>query len=185
MSNLPVERQRNGLRYWIHRDLGVSVGFERLNRIVRAIERHPQESGGLVWPPVELRFYRGRLYLVRPFRVPAERQSWGFEDDLVLGERMVLRRRRTTGRGLKAEVVERGVTVGFRRGGERCRLPGRRHRHTLKNILQDAGIPPWQRSRIPLIYLNGEIAAVAGVTCCDPYAAGPEDAGIEIEVLYG
>ena len=38
-----------------------------------------------------------------------------------------------------------------RRGGERIVLPGRRHSHALKHVLQDLGMPPWIRARMPLL----------------------------------
>lgn len=55
------------------------------------------------------------------------------------------------------------ITVRFRRGGEKISLPGRKGRHTLKNLYQEAGIPPWERPLIPLVYLDGCLAAVAGL----------------------
>jgi tRNA(Ile)-lysidine synthase len=38
-----------------------------------------------------------------------------------------------------------------RLGGERITLPGRGHGHALKHVLQDAGVPPWRRARLPLL----------------------------------
>ena len=61
---------------------------------------------------------------------------------------------------LREQWVAAKVEVGFRRGGEKIRLPGRQGRHSLKNLFQEAGIPPWERDVIPLIYLNGTLAAV-------------------------
>jgi tRNA(Ile)-lysidine synthase len=52
------------------------------------------------------------------------------------------------------------VEVRFRRGGEKIRLPGRQGHHSLKNLFQEAGIPPWERDVIPLIYLNDRLASV-------------------------
>jgi len=52
------------------------------------------------------------------------------------------------------------VEVRFRRGGEKIRLPGREGHHSLKNLFQEAGIPPWERDAMPLIYLNDTLAAV-------------------------
>ncbi|MGZ4992051.1 MAG: tRNA lysidine(34) synthetase TilS, partial [Methylobacter sp.] len=52
------------------------------------------------------------------------------------------------------------VEVRFRRGGEKIRLPGREGHHSLKNLFQEAGIPPWERDAMPLIYLNDRLAAV-------------------------
>lgn len=61
-------------------------------------------------------------------------------------------------------------TVRFRRGGERCRPSGRAHSQRLKKLLQESNIPPWRRDRLPLIYLEGELAAVADVFICADYA---------------
>ena len=52
------------------------------------------------------------------------------------------------------------VTVTARTGGEKIRLPGRIGRHALKKLFQEAGIPPWEREVIPLIYLDDKLAAV-------------------------
>lgn len=52
------------------------------------------------------------------------------------------------------------ITVKFRSGGESIRLPGREGRHTLKNLFQEAGIPPWERHKIPLIFINDRLAAI-------------------------
>lgn len=43
------------------------------------------------------------------------------------------------------------LSVHARQGGERLRLPGRDHHTTLKHALQDLGIPPWERRRLPLL----------------------------------
>lgn len=41
--------------------------------------------------------------------------------------------------------------VHARRGGERIRLPGRAHSHTLRHVLQALAIPPWVRAQLPLL----------------------------------
>jgi len=38
-----------------------------------------------------------------------------------------------------------------RHGGERITLPERSHSHALKHVLQDLGVPPWERERLPLL----------------------------------
>lgn len=47
-----------------------------------------------------------------------------------------------------------------RSGGEKIRLPGRKDHHALKKLFQEAGIPPWERETIPLVYLDDKLAAV-------------------------
>ena len=53
------------------------------------------------------------------------------------------------------------VTIRYRQGGEKISLVGRKGQHTLKNLFQEAAIPPWERDLIPLLYLGDELVAVA------------------------
>jgi tRNA(Ile)-lysidine synthase len=52
--------------------------------------------------------------------------------------------------------------VTARRGGERITLPGRTHSHSLKHVLQDLGVPPWQRERLPLLSTDDNELLAAG-----------------------
>ena len=58
------------------------------------------------------------------------------------------------------------LAVRSRRGGERCQPLGRAHSQRLKKLLQEAGVPPWWRDRLPLLYLQDELVAVADLWLC-------------------
>lgn len=61
------------------------------------------------------------------------------------------------------------LRVSARQGGERIALPGRAHSHTLKNLLQELGVPPWEREALPLLSDGaGGLVAVADLA----YSAG-------------
>jgi tRNA(Ile)-lysidine synthase len=72
--------------------------------------------------------------------------------------------------------------VASRRGGERITLPGRTHSHALKNVLQEFGVPPWQRRRLPLVFAaDGELLAVGDLLrSARAQAAG---CGFRLEIL--
>ena len=92
-----------------------------------------------------LRVYRGR--------VSVEKRPGG-----------ELRLRPARGRGIDAARLERSrVTLRARAGGERLQLDARRPRRTLKNLFQEAGIPPWRRERLPLLYCGDELVWVPGL----------------------
>jgi tRNA(Ile)-lysidine synthase len=55
------------------------------------------------------------------------------------------------------------VSVRLRVGGERIRLAHDRPRRALKSVLRDAGMPPWQRETLPLVFCGDALAAVPGV----------------------
>lgn len=50
-----------------------------------------------------------------------------------------------------ATAFDTPLRVHARQGGERLQLPGRTHHTTLKHALQDLGVPPWERARLPLL----------------------------------
>ncbi|MEQ8659754.1 MAG: tRNA lysidine(34) synthetase TilS, partial [Gammaproteobacteria bacterium] len=138
------------------------------------------------WGGHAVRRYRGELY-VTPARLPAAPPAplaWTLDAPLVLAAGTLSTR---TGRShaldparLRAGVV----TVRFRAGGERCRPHGSAHRQALKQLFQAWGVPPWERALTPLLFVDGELAAVAGHCVCAGYAAGdggPDGAaGVEL-----
>ncbi|WP_263264069.1 tRNA lysidine(34) synthetase TilS [Pseudomonas sp. RIT-PI-S] len=54
------------------------------------------------------------------------------------------------------------VEVRYRQGGERLVLPGRGSRD-LKRLLNEAGVPPFVRARLPLLVVEGHLVAVANL----------------------
>jgi tRNA(Ile)-lysidine synthase len=50
-----------------------------------------------------------------------------------------------------------------RAGGERLQPHGDRPRRSLKNLFQEARIPPWQRERLPLLFCEGDLVWAAGI----------------------
>ena len=65
----------------------------------------------------------------------------------------------------------------WRSGGERCQPHGRGHSQALKQLLQERGVPPWVRERLPLLYDGDSLAAVADLWVCEGHhASAPEAA---------
>lgn len=68
------------------------------------------------------------------------------------------------------------VTVSSRQGGEKIKLPGRKNHHDLKKLYQEAQIPPWERDVRPLVFLNEQLAAIAGLWVAEwAWSEGPDD----------
>jgi tRNA(Ile)-lysidine synthetase-like protein len=60
------------------------------------------------------------------------------------------------------------LRVRFRRGGESLRLNEGGYRRDLRDLFQEAGIPPWQRSRLPMVFsADDELLAVADLWTSD------------------
>ncbi len=185
LQALAPERRRNALRHWLHVRCGTLPSTAVLSRILHDIPAsRPDASPCVRWGGVEVRRYRNRLYLLRqaPACAPDRRVAWSLTGSLELPDAGgILRASRTTGQGLRATAVTGPVEVAFRQGGERCRPAGRPQHHSLKKLFQERGVPPWERPRIPLIYVGDELAAVAGLWVCEPFSAAPGEPGFAIE----
>jgi len=51
-------------------------------------------------------------------------------------------------------------SIRYRAEGQRIRLPGKKHSQSLKKVLQDANIPPWERSSLKMYYIKDELRAM-------------------------
>ena len=81
-----------------------------------------------------------------------------------------------------ADRFEEIVSVHPRRGGERIVLPGRKHSHALKHVLQDLGVPPWERARMPLLSAaDGKLLAAADRAYCARFDRWLRDRGACIQ----
>jgi tRNA(Ile)-lysidine synthase len=163
LAQLAPARARNLLRYYLRRAgwqvPGASALEEGLRQLLYARE---DTAPRLVFPGGELRRYRGCIYPV-PGDCASNGETslnWDGRERLELLRGGLLSFTQQDDGGLDPAILERPLTVRYRRGGERLRRPGQRHRQSLKKLLQAAGIPPWMRSRIPLLFSDDELLAV-------------------------
>ena len=70
------------------------------------------------------------------------------------------------------------VKVGCRVDGERLQPDARRPRRTLKNLFQEAGVPPWRRERLPMLYKGADLVWVPGLGVDARFSATAGEAGL-------
>jgi len=51
-------------------------------------------------------------------------------------------------------------SIRYRTEGQRIKLPGKKHSQSLKKVLQEAGIPPWERNSLRMYYIKDELRAM-------------------------
>ena len=78
---------------------------------------------------------------------------------------------------------EARVSVGFRQGGERCKPAGRGASTSLKKLFQEYQLEPWLRAHIPLIYIDGELAAVGDLWVCEGFNTTPDQPAYHLDWL--
>lgn len=169
LKRLDPARARNVLRYFLRRNDVLMPQADRLDEVLRQVLKARQDARVCVEAGngIELRRFRDALYVVRALP-PLDRTfelAWNGRGNLVLpqlGGSLRLARRK--GGGISAQKLRAGqLAVRVRRGSEALRLSADGPRRTVRNLLQEAAMPPWIRERLPFLYIDGELAAVAGL----------------------
>ncbi|MCG6899233.1 MAG: tRNA lysidine(34) synthetase TilS [Gammaproteobacteria bacterium] len=183
---LPQERQRNVLRAWLKQRSASLPSTAVLARIVNDVLHSRADASPCVrWDRYEVRRYRDEVFCLQqtPRRNTTRVLDWSLSGPLILPDKGgVLTAVAVSGAGIRRSDAMAGtLSVRWRKGGECCRPAGRGHLHSLKKMFQEQGIPPWERNRIPLIYIEDRLAMVPGFQVCEPFQAGPADPGVLIE----
>jgi len=182
LRRLPAARARNLLRYFLAGHGLTMPGAVRLEEALRQALDAKQDARVLVeLGDFTLRRHAGNLHLVRSGSAPPAHyeKHWRGEKAIALRELGgVLSLAPARGSGISlARLGARPVTIRVRQGGERLQPDCRRPRRSLKNLLQEARLPPWQRERLPLLYCGEHLVWVAGIGVdCRYQAAGVEPA---------
>lgn len=126
----------------------------------------------------QLRLHRGAVMVVhdaRPAR-PVTR-LWQGEAELDLPELGgTLLMARGHGGGISTARLGAGpVTVRARAGGERLRPQAHGATRTVKNLMQEARMPVWERDRVPFIYCGEELVCVPGLAIASAYRAAARE----------
>lgn len=156
LLSLPAERRARVLRLWVA-ECGLPAlpahGVEQIEAVL--LRARPDAQARFDWQHASIRAWRDRLHAgVRRAPLPSDWWvPWSGDAPLAL----------PGGGTLQLDGIARfasPVRVCARRGGERIALAGRTHSHALKHVLQEHGIAPWVRERMPLLCdTQGEVVA--------------------------
>ena len=152
---MPIERRARVLRRWIA-GLGLpALPGHAIERVEALLLADGDAGTCFEWAGARIERWRTVLHAQR-IREPLPRDwsgIWTGATPLILptGDTLSL---------LGAASFDKPMRVHARQGGERILLPQRAHSHALKHVLQEQGMPPWHRERLPLVSAaDGELLA--------------------------
>ena len=136
-------------------------------KLLEMLKQLGSTSAAIRHDGVVFRRYREKIILVREKEKSAafKQRAWNGEARLALpalgGE---LRFRRVSRQGIDRSLLQKqAFHVRLRSGGERLRPEAQGPSRTLKNLFQEAGVPPWERERLPLLYCGTRLVWVPGL----------------------
>ena len=175
LAALSEPRLNNALRHAVReQELPVPNAIQ-LAELRRALVAREDSEVVVCWPGAEARIYRHKLYLLSPAetgRSKTGRIDAGSAFALANGELHLVA---AEAYGIPDRWARDGLEVAFRAGGERFRPEGSQHHKRLKNWFQEAGIVPWMRGSVPLLFHGDELVAVADICLADSLPQGPGD----------
>lgn len=177
-SGMSEARARNLLRHVLKWE-GLSMpDSARLHEAVRQVyHAAPDRQVRVDLGERVLHRYRGEVWLRLP-DVPLLPVEWRGEARLAWGLGSI-RLLAATGSGLARDRLEgKGVTVRPRRGGERLQPDARRPRRELKKLLQEHGVPPWERETMPLLWCGDSLVWAPGIGIDCAWQCGAGEAGL-------
>jgi tRNA(Ile)-lysidine synthase len=156
LRQLTPARQRNALRHWLAPltalpDTRHWQGWDNL--------RDASTDAHATWQLADGRLQRGdgRLWWLsgawlRPISAPC---AWAEPASaLVLPDNGQVR--------VSGPVSTGPLHIAYRQGGETLQIPGR-GRRDLKRLLNESGVPAFARARLPLLFMDGQLHAVANL----------------------
>jgi tRNA(Ile)-lysidine synthase len=155
----------NVLRYWL-KVAGLTMpSHERLQAWWLDLQQ-VRSDAKLEWlhDDCSIRLWRGQLQISASAQPEENEQGeWTFASIPA----------KSTQGGLPAAWIAKAKKVGAiefreRSGAERLQVTASGPRKTLKNLYQENAVPPWQR-QAPLLYIDGELIAVAGAGVSYPH----------------
>ena len=192
VAALEPARRRNAIAAWLRARGVAAPAARRIEQIAReVVAAGPEAQPCVRLGDVEVRRYRGGVRLVPRdcSAVPETALRWTIPETLTFGHGCLAWVCCRDG-GLDDAIRSAEIAVRFR-GGEAPRahrhsipdkdghgqaegverMPGRAR--SLRKRFQQLGIPPWERGRIPLVYVDGTLAAIGSEWLNPRLAAAP------------
>lgn len=177
LNELPKERRYSTIRLWVRQSSYRMPRLQDLKEVCSSLLEAREDSAGVVNArDYEFRRHRDRLYLLakRPEIAPYSMEWPAPYNDIFIEQAGQLLTKKAC---LKQGIVlpdEGSVTVSSRQGGELIRLGEPAFHKSVKKVLQEAAVPPWQRDTIPLIYINNRLAAVWNIAVAADFSTVTE-----------
>ena len=184
---LSIERQANVLRHWLAMESMPVPSSDTLHEWLRQLTSTNATQAillGFAKDGPNVRVYRDQLLIERPTGDWPEAQ-WKGESRVMLGESAghvtFSDAAQHDAASLRTPAPQETWRIRRRLPGDRVKLSEASGHVSLKNVMQNAGIPPWLRDVWPLLICDNQIVAIAGVVTANGYKVRPGERGLACE----
>ncbi len=191
LANLSVSRINNCLRWWLSLNNLQMPSAAQLQQVVQQLFDAKADSAIKIKlaqkadaaEKLTLRRYQHFAYIVKDI-APYEPINllWQNEETLVLPDNSSLFFNKKMGEGLSLRMVNNAeLRIKNREGGERFLPELGRPSRDLKVMLQTHAMPPWQRNRLPLIFLDEKLVLIPNIAVDASLKASTNELGLCVD----
>lgn len=183
IKKISIARQKNLIFKWLKEVDFKTPASKNMNKIISdVIDSTAEKSPCVNWQDVEVRRYKDVLYTAKAMAkhdVLTEYQ-WKPEKALsLLGEELIANSAQGLGIS-KTKTQGANFIVRYRSGGETIRPENTSQTKTVKQLFQEKSVLPWMRDRIPLVFIDGELAVIPGICIDERYSATVDEPSWDI-----
>lgn len=187
LAHLSIARINNALRWWLKQHDCDMPTASQLTQIRKQLFEAKLDANIKIKLSASLilRRFQGSAFIVDNKNTTSLSISpnlfsliWKGEKVVTLPDQSRLMFSKEIGTGIAMRHIEKlHLFIRYRQGGERLKSEENRPRRSLKNLFQSSNIPPWQRERLPLLFLNDELVAIPDVAIAEKYVANADELG--------
>ena len=138
LTTLADYRIKNVIRYQLSQQHFGLPSDKVMAQILQLLQAKDDANPLVSWDVYEVRRFQDELYFIDTQRNSTSNQCALFDEFK----------------------HQEGFSIAYRQEGQRVRMPGKSHSQSLKKLLQEAGIPPWERNTLRMYYIDDELRAM-------------------------
>ena len=184
LKNLSEPRVNNCLRWWLAQN-GLQMPSQQQLQQISTQLLHAKSDANIaikISDSLTLRRYQNRAYLVQDIP-PNAPINWLWQGEAVidLPNKSQLIFSKKIGEGISLRKIENAkLRIKFREGSERFKPQLSRPNRSLKVMLQNADMPPWQRDQLPLIFMDETLVIIPNVNVDAGLQASSDEMGLVV-----
>ena len=182
LKSLSVRRFNNLLRFYLSSKSQLMPTTQQLDQIYHQLDAKTDKSPAVKLGSYWLRFFQQEVYITKDFNdISQWQQALNIDEKLPLpdglGELNVYSSNTPASTTHQSKSLQRvvapnsqqQVTIKFCHNNEKCLPDYRNHSRSIKKVMQELAIPPWQRKRVPFLYYDDVLVAAVGYFVCQPF----------------
>jgi tRNA(Ile)-lysidine synthase len=191
LTKLSKARIKNALRWWLLQNGCDAPSAAQLQQITQQLffAKADADIKIKVSASLILRRFQGSVYLIKNVQdsgADDQRSAfsllWQGEQVIILPDQSRLFFSKRLGEGIAMQYVEKAqLTIRYRQGSEMLKPEASRPSRSLKSLFQTSSVPPWQRERLPLLFLDDELVALPNIAIAAKFTAKSDELGLCVD----